>query len=228
MRIAGRSAVEVGLITSEAPKSLRVAPYLALNRDPFNVPVARSSTKSAFSRTRSRSSAARRDRVGPELRKRRSSWMTWMRGSASNREDGRTPDAPRRPDAEATDEVLDQGLPVSATACEPSRWSRMSATYAYGKYRHTMVVVKSGQGKRRADLHAPGCPRRVRGSWNTSSPSRSSGSAARMRKTPGVWNITLEDDFGSTRDLTFDAGGGETGLELAGHLRRSASSRGAS
>jgi hypothetical protein len=97
-----------------------------------------------------------------------------------------------------------------------ARWSRRSATTAYGKYRHTMAMIKGGAGDRRAifsadipragewelQYHVPALRRRARGG----------GGGASME---GVWHLTIEHDSG-TNETTLDLGQVETGWNSLG------------
>jgi hypothetical protein len=203
VRVEGRSAVEIGVITSEAPTALRVAPYLALNRDPFSVSlptVDEEKTVDEEPFTGSRPVEWEPTEVGivvddlddafaVEDTGERELWQFAGRGG---------------------DETLDQGLPVSRSV-RATRWSRMSATTAHGKYRHTMAVIRSGEGERQAVFTAE-LPEA--GPWELEyyfSPP--SGSA--KRRNPGTWNLTLVDESGE-QEITFDAGGGESGWNSLG------------
>ena len=46
------------------------------------------------------------------------------------------------------DEETDQGIPVFAFQGRNSRWERYTHQNAYGKYRHTMALIRGGDGDR--------------------------------------------------------------------------------
>jgi hypothetical protein len=147
VRVAGRSAIEIGLVTSEPLSAVRVAPYLALNRDPFNVPLPtldaqKTVDEPAFSGTRPAEWAASSDGsivvddLDPGFEVEESGDRGMLRvagkGVAAN---------------------LDAGLPVAqdgGRGLRSARWSRMTYADAFGRYRHTMAVVRKGSGKRTA------------------------------------------------------------------------------
>jgi hypothetical protein len=204
VRVEARSAVEIGLITSEAPTALRLAPYLALNRDPFSLSLPTVDEEKTVD-------------AEPFTGSREIEWEPASEGIVVDDLDERfviEESAGRemlRVAGRGSDEDLDQGLPVSRRL-KATRWSRMAATTAYGKYRHTMAVIRSGKGDRRAVFTAE-LPES--GPWELeyyfSQPtSRSAG-----RLEPGTWNLTLVDESGS-QEITFDAGGGEAGWNSLG------------
>ena len=45
---------------------------------------------------------------------------------------------------------MDQGLPVMNGGRLPGRWSRNANGAAWGKYRHTMALIKAGNGEKKA------------------------------------------------------------------------------
>ena len=204
IRVDGRSAAEIGVITAEVPKALRVAPYLALNRDPFSVQIPTVDEEEIVEDE-------------PFDGSRPVEWSLRETGIVVDDLDERfavEESGERqmlRVAGRGGDEVLDQGLPVSSKL-RATRWSRMAATGAYGKYRHTMAVVGKGKGERQAVFTAE-LPES--GQWELeyyfSKPS--SRSASRLEL--GTWNLTLVDESGS-QALTFDATGGESGWNSLG------------
>jgi hypothetical protein len=94
----------------------------------------------------------------------------------------------------------------------PGRWSRYSASYAYGRYRRTMAVIRSGEGHREAVFTAE-IP--AGGPWELEYflPSRPSESSARRK--PGKWKLTIEGPS-LEEEVTFDAEGGESGWNALG------------
>jgi ABC-type transport system involved in multi-copper enzyme maturation permease subunit len=210
---AGKSAVAIGLTTSAPLRSLRVAPYLALNRDPFSVQLPTLDAEAivqaeAFSGSRPVEwteplvEAIVVDDLDSGFALDESGGQGMLRVAG-------------RGDAE---EQLDQGLPVSQ-GMRPSRWSRMSMPQAFGKYRRTMAVVRAGDGKRNA-VFSTELPRA--GTWQLEYHMPSRPSDARTRRHPGTWALTLSDVGGEDRDLTFDAEQAEAGWNAVGtfHVER--------
>jgi ABC-type transport system involved in multi-copper enzyme maturation permease subunit len=204
VRVEARSAVEIGLITSETPTALRVAPYLALNRDPFSLPLPTVDEEKTVDDE-------------PFTGSRGVEWEPVREGIVVDDLDDRfsveeTGDREMlRVAGRGGDETLDQGLPVSPSL-RATRWSRMAATTAHGKYRHTMAVIRAGEGDRRAVFTAE-LP--ASGPWELDYFFARPGSRSAARLDLGTWNLTLVDESGS-QEITFDAGGGESGWNALG------------
>jgi hypothetical protein len=214
-QVAGRSAVEVGLIRRQAPAELNVMPYLSLNRGQFTVPVPavdedRILREEPFkgirpAAWRSTTSDIVVDDLDPGFTVEESQEKPWWRLGARS-----------------ADVETDQGLPVVQPGAGrlPSRWSRLAVPRAWGKYRHTVAMVRGGTGSRRAVFKAsvPGP-----GSWNLELhlPAREGGRRGVMRRDRGTWRFSVEDGAGS-KQATFDADAAEEGwnplgsFELAG------------
>lgn len=205
--VPGRSAVEVGLTTSSPMRSLKVAPYFALNRDAFAVPLPALDTEriveaEPFVGNQEVAWAPRQSPAivvddlddGFSLEESDERGMLRVAGRGEQQEE------------------LDQGIPVSNRGWRPPRWSRVSASDAFGKYRRTMAVVGSGEGQRHAVFTAE-LPRS--GSWQLEyhMPQRPTGRTSRH---PGTWNLTVTDANGDDRDLTFDADGSDSGWNSLG------------
>ena len=205
VRVEGRSAVEIGLITPEPPTALRVAPYLALNRDPFSVtlpPIDREKLVEAE----------------PFSGARPVDWQPADEGIVvddldrgfSIEDSGER--AMLRVAGRGQDEKLDQGLPIATRLAEGARWSRLPATTAYGKYRHTLATIAKGDGARRAVFNAE-LPES--GSWELEYFLPPPPSHAASRAKLGTWGLTLVDGSGE-RPIQFDARGGEHGWNSLG------------
>jgi hypothetical protein len=211
IRVPGRTAMEIGVVSSKTPRSMRVYPYLALNREMFNVPLPpidedRLSDAEPFKGGREVAWIPPRDESivvddldeGFEVVEAASRGFLRFGGSGP------------------TDEVLDRGLPVNQPQQgTPSRWSRRSVTYAWGKYRHTMALVRAGSGEREAIFTAE-IPQP--GEWELEFhlPKRPSDQDSR-RGPNGTWNLSVVDPSGD-RSVTFDARDGEPGWNSLGRF----------
>lgn len=205
VRVPAAGAVEIGLITSQQPSNLRVSPYLALNRDPFNVPLPgvdeeRIVDAEPFIGAREvewndESEAIVVDDLDPGFR-----LESGDGGGMRSRVAGR-----------GGDKELDQGLPVSEST-RPARWSRMAHAYAHGKYRHTLAVVRGGKGEYvvsfAVDLPAAG-------RWDLEYHLPWSADDSRRKRDPGTWAMTLVDSSGD-QEITFDADGADSGWNTLG------------
>jgi hypothetical protein len=196
----GPGAVRIGLVTSAVPQSVRVVPYLALNRAPFAVPLPsfnedRIERREPFHGWRhldwspSVAQAVVVDDLDPgfgvERLTERSLWR--VRGQS------------RRGD-------LDEGLPVLGTGRPPAEWSRTTSPDAYGRYRHTMAVVVPGAADQVATFTAA-IPHAGRWDLEYHLPPAGGGKPGGRR---GTWHLSVVDGSGE-RALSFDADGGEPG-----------------
>jgi hypothetical protein len=183
-------------------------PYLALNRDPFNVPLPPLDEEKIVE---AESFVGVRD-VDWSPPEETAIVVDDLDGGFSVAEEGKRSFL-RMGGKGAKEEELDQGLPTTSQfRIKTSEWSRMTYPDAYGKYRHTLAVVRAGEGKRSATFSVE-IP--ASGQWELEyylSPPRSRrGSSSKT----GSFNLTVEDSSGS-QPVAFDAGGGEVGWNSLG------------
>jgi hypothetical protein len=148
IRFEGRSAGEFGVVLTVPAVNVRVLPYLSLNRDDFVagvLPTGEPPLRNVepFEGSRVIDFELGRDAriVADELDE---GFAIVSDAAADDFRLGQQND---------TDESLDQGLPI-ATSALPSRWSRRNGPAAWGRYRHTFVSVRAGDGAARAVLPA--------------------------------------------------------------------------
>jgi ABC-type transport system involved in multi-copper enzyme maturation permease subunit len=200
--VAGRSEIEIGVVTSRPPQSVSIGPYLSLNRTSFKVELpaideAKLDSREPFSghRVTEWSSSDGEAIVVDDL----DDGFEVVEASGSSG---------LRLGARADDEETDQGLPIAQSVFQPpSRWSRRTTETAWGKYRHTMALVKSGQGERKAVFSAS-MPRS--GSWELQLHL-----PAQRTKEKGTWAFAVEDTSGR-KDVRFDLGAGAEGWNSLG------------
>lgn len=213
IRIAGRSAVEVGLVTSEPLQSVRVAPYLALNRDPFNLVLPSLDEQRIVD-------------AEPFDGSRPVEWVTDDGGAivVDDLDDGfsvseAVSDSWLAGLRGGGERVLDRGLPITSLSVRTSKWSRMTYSDAFGRYRRTMAVVRAGEGLRSATFEAE-LPHA--GSWELSYyvPQYTS-RFGQQGGNLGTWKLRVEDGSGS-RDLTLDADAAQRGWNSLGALEMAA------
>jgi ABC-type transport system involved in multi-copper enzyme maturation permease subunit len=146
IRIAGRSAIELGAVLSEPVVRVRVQPYLSLNRegflagelDPGAIP---DRTMEAFEGVREIPfNFAAPERIVADDLDEDFSIIT---------EEGE--DTLRLSSRSSVALDLDQGLP-NATGIAPGQWSRGTRPTAWGRYRHTYAYIGAGDGRSRAVL----------------------------------------------------------------------------
>lgn len=202
--VAGRSELEIGIVTSLPPRSVSILPYLSLNREVFetdlpSIDEEKLDDREPFSGHREVEWSPSEDAVivVDDL----DSGFEVVEGDGQGG---------LRLGARASDEATDQGLPIAGPISfsrPPSRWSRRASTTAWGKYRHTLALVKSGKGERRAVFTAS-VPQA--GSWELQLhlPSQ------RVKRS-GTWNLAVEDTSGR-KDLDFDLSAGAEGWNTLG------------
>jgi hypothetical protein len=111
-------------------------------------------------------------------------------------------------------EVTDQGLPVAPIFGVPSNWSRKVDQTSWGKYRHTMAMVKAGEGSKKAVFTAI-IPKT--GSWNLELYMPLKQSVFMVRKW-GNWNLVIKDSNSDQHEIEFDSKSAMHGWNLAGSL----------
>ncbi len=216
VRVAGHEAVEIGLVGSTAPREIWLEPYLSLNRQDVQL-------------TLPRIDSAARAPAAPFLGHRPSTWRP-----AEGKDivvDDLDPGFTVETD-EAENGVrlagglatfftgvpdMDQGLPeASGFTGSPAVWSRREESSSWGKYRHTIALIRSGAGNTRGVFTAnlPGS-----GRWRLAYhlPILSS-STTNSSPGPGIQinaQVGLEGSLG-TYDLTVTGGGKERSVEFDG------------
>jgi len=211
-RVPGSGALEIGLVTSNPLGVARIAPYLSLNRNPFNIPLPaldeeKIVEEEPFSGTRD------------------SGWVPEATSSVVvddldegffwEEEEGRS--LLRFSGRGVKDEDLDNGLPTPLRGLnDANRWSRMTYADAFGKYRRTMAIVRSGSGERSAGFRTELANA---GEWELEYyfPGLPGHGRRRTSRSPGTWKLTIEDGSG-TRDLEFNAEGAEVGWNSLGRF----------
>jgi ABC-type transport system involved in multi-copper enzyme maturation permease subunit len=208
IRVEAAAAVDIGVVTSKPPRMVRLAPYLSLNRAPFTV----------------RLPALDPDEIREEepfLGFRDSDWVDivdeaivvddlddgfaveTVEGGGGLRLAGKTDE----------DEETDQGLPVHQIGSRPKRWSRHAYPGAFGKYRHTVAMIRGGDGNKFAVFSA--AIDRA-GPWDLEIHfPESRGRAFNLVRAVESWKLVVEDESG-THDVEFNAKNGETGWNNLG------------
>lgn len=140
IRIAGNTAVEVGIVTTRPPEQLWLETYLALNRLPVRIEVAEIDASSDSDRE-------------PLIGAQPSGWAPALEGVVVDDLDpgfsveNRAGDDRRRiGDARsgAGRRELDRGLPVATQRA--GEWSRAAIATGWGRYRHTVAGSIPGDG----------------------------------------------------------------------------------
>ncbi len=211
-RVPGKSAIEVGVVTSRPVDRLVVAPYLSVNREPFAVTLPPLDPKKIepgepFSGSRDVPwSAPPADEVvvddlDPGFRTFEAEKRGWLRLGG-----------------QATAEETDGGLPaVTFVFQPPARWSRAPLAAAYGKYRHTVVLAAAGTGAKtavfKARLPKPGAWRL---DWFAPASARTVGAPDVMTRAKGTWSIKISAAGAPEKVVEFNADAAEPGWNNLG------------
>lgn len=179
IRFDAGQALEIGTVSTTPPTAVTIEPYLSLNRHPFDVPLGEVDAGEVVAREPFAASRVWNqpppatpgiliDDLDPSVSFEAPVKRGWFRRG------GR-----------ASDEDLDQGLPVHGLGRGiPSYWVREQMSGAEGRYRHTVAVVRPKAGVQQVvatteipaegrwvlEMHypGPGTHGKVRGSWKLS------------------------------------------------------------
>src|SRR5690606_7964412 len=191
-RIAGRSAVEFGVILNRPPRSALVKPYLSLNRGQFLaglfIDASDIETQDAepFEGVRDIAWDNSSERIIADDLDR--SFVVIDSNGESH------PDKVAGPGQVA----LDQGIRINVGNA-PVDWNRIPTASAYGQYRHTFVSVMAGEGDKKAILSST-IPRAGVYDLEIHIPTATSSRQDNMK---GVWNIEIVSDYGR-EPIAFD------------------------
>lgn len=203
VRLGGNRAIRFAALSSKPPTLVLIEPYLSLNRTSFRVPLKTVDEEKIV-------------RVEPLEGTEEVPWEEPREAFVvvDDLDEGfqviEGDDATGlRLGARARDMETDEGLPFLLFGNFPSTWSRMINVHCFGKYRHTMAVVRSGSGKSKAVFTAP-IPRA--GQWDLEI------HLTNKDRFVGGWgNWELSVVAGSNpMQVHFDSGAGTQGWNLVG------------
>ncbi len=201
IRLEGKSAVRFAAVSSRPPRTVSIEPYLSLNRTSFRVPL----------------NAVDEERIAPGEPLEGVEEVPWEQPEeefivVDDLDEGfnitELADADGlRLGASAVETETDQGLPYQLSGSPRSTWSRRVCAQCFGKYRHTMAVVRGGAGTRSAvftatipradlwdlELHMPG-KQQISRKW-------------------GTWHLAVVDAT-DRQEVTFDSDAGTQGWNL--------------
>ena len=145
VRVPGRLAMEIGLVTRAPLRELWVAPYLSLNRQEFPLRVPEPDAVDAAD-------------AAPLVGARPSEWRPVVGPGivVDDLDPGFSVPTPEDSSATVGNYDIDEGLPVYQRL-DPvleSHWSRQELPTSWGRYRHTVVRVTGGDGHRAATFSA--------------------------------------------------------------------------
>jgi hypothetical protein len=209
IRMAGRSAVRFGMVTSRPPGAVFLEPYFSLNRSMFLI---------LFKSFDPGKIEEKEPIEGPEE-------LPWTLPE----EDfivvddldpgfevvtGEQRNGLRLNSRGTESEETDQGLPVASSDRVPATWSRMINTTNWSKYRHTMVLIEAGKGEKKAVFTA-NIPHA--GTWDLELHLPYKPSTYPGRKW-GTWHLVIMDNNGDQLEIQFDSNAAALGWNLADSL----------
>lgn len=226
VRVPGRAAMEIGLVTPRPIRELWVAPYLSLNRQEFPLRVPETETAHIVE-------------TAPFVAARPSPWRP-VAGSGIVVDDldpgfSATAAAYRNSSNTRPQYDVDEGLPVyqRLDPALEANWSRQEQPTSWGRYRHTIARVTPGDGDRAAAFSTT-LPRPGRWRVDYHLPNLAARYTARSRST---FNLTADVEFDSgnrgpllanydmkllagddVHDIEFDASAAEPGWTTLGRF----------
>ena len=205
IRIEGRSALRIGVLDKERISEVRVEPYLSLNQGDFVVPFAEFLDDEV-------------EEIAPVLGAEPTEWLakddSWI--IVDDLDPGfQVVDEAPTPWWQRGDDEDSQGelAVVQPGPRAPVKWSRLSLPRAYGRYRHTLAVVREGKGLRRAIFEAE-LPRAGEYELELFMPPRLEGRSGRR----GSMSMQLVDPSGSQEIPLFDAEKAQDGWNPLGRF----------
>lgn len=205
-RIPRGEGLEIGLVTARPVRSLKVVPYLSLNRRMFEAVLPVIDDKKmveaeAFAGARPAPPARATgivlvDDLDPGFRVQDAGGGGGLRLAGKGEETG-----------------TDQGLPQFILGGPPSRWSRMTLDAATGRFRHTLVLVRAGEGKRKATFEAA-IPKAGRYRLEVHLPPKA-GARFPLQSGRGKWTFTLSG-AAAGQEVVWDADAAEAGWNNLG------------
>ncbi len=209
IRVGPGEAVEVGFVFSKPVARMRVEPYLALNREGFDVQLPRLDEEKLVDEE-------------PFTGSRPSDWQPFASDmivvddldSGFGVEADEVSSGFRLASRFQPPQAFDQGLPLLADFRPTKEWSRRILPRAWGKYRRTQAVIQAGEGKQRAIFSAE-LPRS--GPWKLELYVEAD-RRQRGRWKQGTYHLSVVDTYDDTQEVTFDAAGAEEGWNAIGEF----------
>jgi hypothetical protein len=207
IRIGGKSTVQFGEVLSRVPDSVFIDPYLSLNRTFFQI-----ETRS-FDHEKIK-------KVDGIVGVSELPWALPDDGTlvVDDLDPGfmvvedELTEGLRIATRQRSAESMDQGLPLWNPGRLPGRWSRNVRGTTWGKYRHTMALIRAGKGEKMAVFKAT-IPKA--GSYDLELHMPQNVFPANFL---GTWTLTIEDGNGDGNEIEFDSKSAPGGWNMVGNL----------
>ncbi len=194
IRMKGKSVVRFGEVLSRVPTGVFINPYLSLNRTTFQI----ETNSLDHNRIEKVDAVQGVSEIPWALSDDGSLIVDDLDPGFSVVEDVQT-EGMRLATRQRSTEAMDQGLPVRGGTTPPWRWSRDVNGATWGKYRHTMAIIRGGNGDKKAVFTA-GIPKA--GSWELELYVPQGIFSARAL---GTWNLAIVDSNGDRHEIKFDS-----------------------
>lgn len=206
--VDGHAAVEVGLVLSEPITFLRVMPYLALNRAPFNLSIP------AIDADRLVDAEPFQGHRVVEIDERDADVIIIddLDAAFSVESDDAGRGLRATGNKEETD--MDSGLPPITRSRAGAEWGRYVHPETFGRYRHTAAVIRKGHGTKRA-VFAAQIPDPGRWELSFHLPAEQRSGLMFTDRDRGTWKLVLDDGTG-TQQIDFEAETRDSGWNSLG------------
>ena len=205
----GKSTIQFGTIVSSPPTWVSLNPYLSLNRTSILLPINRPDENN-IEKTEAieglkvmpysflKSNSITVDDLDPGF-------------NIAGEENGKGLSTLARQESERN---TDRGLPVTGvnTWRVPSEWSRGVNITSFGKYRHTLAVIRGGKGENKAIFTAD---IEKSGEWDLELYVPWKGNIWNNKKW-GKWHVAVIDNNGDKHEVEFDSKAANAGWNLVG------------
>ena len=209
IRMAGRSALQFGMVTSDPPTAVYLEPYFSLNRSMFLVLTKFSDPVEIEEKepmeglkelpwTLPKEDFIVVDDLDPGFKVVKDEQKNGLRLNIRG----------------AESEETDQGLPVAPSDRLPSAWSRRTQTTNWGKYRHTMALIKAGKGEKKV-VFTTDIPHTGQWDLELHLPYKPS---TYPRREWGTWNLVVKGPNSDLHEVQFDSNAAAMGWNLAGNF----------
>jgi ABC-type transport system involved in multi-copper enzyme maturation permease subunit len=209
IRLAGKSTVQFGKVVSRYPGQIFLEPYLSLNRNRFLLTLNTSELEKI-----KKTEAIEGIKELPYSQPQESCIVIDDLDPGFDVIEAEKDNGMRIRARENRRLATDQGLPITPSYILPKTWSRLANTNSYGKYRHTLAVVRAGEGEKKAVFETD---IKQAGKWDLELFIPRKNNIYPNRKW-GTYHLVITDGNGDAHEIEFDSKAASTGWSLAGSI----------